>query len=248
MVVLSLSGLSHLLLPCAATFSHSVLVCHTFLTPNFLHLITHATKSLDTADIQAYIFALTSGTSAVQGPDGDEDVATLVLTPLPSESIHGTWENLVYEPGLKGRLLQYTTTLLTLSKLNIDPRVISFNKASVAIHPASLATRIDNLRDSSPDHPLLPFAGQVILLHGEPGTGKTSLCKALAQKLTIRLIDAFVDGGILIEVNAHSLFSKWFSESGKLVLKMFDRIRDEASNPDRLVVLLIDEVSLIVTE
>lgn len=31
--------------------------------------------------------------------------------------------------------------------------------------------------------------------------------------------------GQLIEVNAHSLFSKWFSESGKLVSRLFAKIQ-----------------------
>jgi len=52
------------------------------------------------------------------------------------------------------------------------------------------------------------------------GTGKTSLCKALAQKVSIRLSDRF-DYAQLVEINSHSLFSKWFSESGKLVQKMY---------------------------
>ena len=30
--------------------------------------------------------------------------------------------------------------------------------------------------------------------------------------------------GALIEVNAHSLFSKWFSESGKLVTRLFAKV------------------------
>lgn len=52
---------------------------------------------------------------------------------------------------------------------------------------------------------------RVILLHGPPGTGKTSLCKALSQKLCVQMADVY-RSGVLIEINSHSLFSKWFSE------------------------------------
>ena len=84
---------------------------------------------------------------------------------------------------------------------------------------------------------------RVVLLHGPPGTGKTSLCRALAHKLSIRLSDRFVNGGYLLEIHSHSLFSKWFSESGKLVSRLFDRIREMVEDdPDALVCVLVDEV------
>ncbi len=35
-----------------------------------------------------------------------------------------------------------------------------------------------------------------------------------------------------MEVNAHSLFSKWFSESGKLVNKLFGTILELVEDPD----------------
>jgi SpoVK/Ycf46/Vps4 family AAA+-type ATPase len=46
----------------------------------------------------------------------------------------------------------------------------------------------------------------------------------------------------LVEVNAHSLFSKWFSESGKLVSKLFAAITELVEEPQSLVFVLIDEV------
>jgi len=65
--------------------------------------------------------------------------------------------------------------------------------------------------------------------------------RGLAQKLAIRLSGQF-QYGQLVEVNAHSLFSKWFSESGKLVQKLFGKIEELVEERDSLVIVLIDEV------
>ncbi|XP_026699355.1 pachytene checkpoint protein 2 homolog [Athene cunicularia] len=94
--------------------------------------------------------------------------------------------------------------------------------------------------DKNVDSNLISW-NRVVLLHGPPGTGKTSLCKALAQKLTIRLSYRYRYGQF-IEINSHSLFSKWFSESGKLVTKMFQKIQELIDDKDALIFVLIDEV------
>lgn len=52
----------------------------------------------------------------------------------------------------------------------------------------------------------------------------------------------YPSGGILIEINAHSLFSKWFSESGKLVMKLFKKIFEIVEDEESFVCVLIDEV------
>ncbi|XP_010882746.1 pachytene checkpoint protein 2 homolog [Esox lucius] len=94
--------------------------------------------------------------------------------------------------------------------------------------------------DKNVDSNLISW-NRVVLLHGPPGTGKTSLCKALAQKLSIRLANRYTYGQF-VEINSHSLFSKWFSESGKLVTKMFQKIQQLIDDKEALVFVLIDEV------
>jgi SpoVK/Ycf46/Vps4 family AAA+-type ATPase len=74
----------------------------------------------------------------------------------------------------------------------------------------------------------------------QPLTGLSS--RALAQKLSIRLRKRFSHGKF-IEINSHSLFSRWFGGSAKLVGKIFEEIEDLVDeDEDTFVCVLIDEI------
>ncbi|KAI5810196.1 ATPase family associated with various cellular activities-domain-containing protein [Peziza echinospora] len=75
-------------------------------------------------------------------------------------------------------------------------------------------------------------------------TGKTSLCRALAQKLSIRLTLQYSHVK-LVEIRTHDLFSKYFSETGKQIGKVFDTILAMLEDEDTFALVLIDEVESI---
>ncbi|KAL7748452.1 Pachytene checkpoint protein 2 [Sorochytrium milnesiophthora] len=128
---------------------------------------------------------------------------------LPSRSLDGLWDSLIFDDGVPERLLRYMRSIMLFSHAGVDANLVAWNG--------------------------------VVLLHGPPGTGKTSLCKALAHKLAIRLSRRHANAA-LIEINTHSLFSKYFSESGKLVASLFREVESRAQAPGAFVCLLIDEV------
>ena len=134
-------------------------------------------------------------------------------------------------------MLKFVDATMRLADAGVDQNIISCNKVVIIISVVSIIFIFVVLIIYN----IIIICHQVVLLHGPPGTGKTSLCKALAQKLTVRLSRRYRHGQ-LIEINSHSLFSKWFSESGKLVQKMFKEIKSVLDDTSALVCVLIDEV------
>ncbi|CAI8038854.1 Pachytene checkpoint protein 2 homolog [Geodia barretti] len=167
-----------------------------------------------TAKLMIHVFQLHEDGPAAEELDSSCDTSAASHWMLPNLEFHGVWENLVYDTDIKEKTGKHSVALLLLLYVILLPEEWTA---------------------------MWFLAIELFYCTGPPGTGKTSLCKALAQKLCIRLSPRYAYGQ-LVEINSHSLFSKWFSESGKLVQKMFQRIQELIDDSESLVCVLIDEV------
>ena len=76
----------------------------------------------------------------------------------------------------------------------------------------------------------------LVILHGKPGTGKTTICRALAQKMGIRM-----GKGQMIHLKLDAILSKWFAESANNVAAQFEQIK----NMKEPTLVILDEVESI---
>ncbi|CCF58238.1 hypothetical protein KAFR_0E00840 [Kazachstania africana CBS 2517] len=148
---------------------------------------------------------------------------------LPSKKFDNLWESLHFDSAIKQKMYSYATISLKLSKL------------------------LDNSNSFSVQNILVN--NKLLIVHGPPGTGKTTLCKALCQKLSLRREQQFLEDrsknnyqGLIIEIICSKIFTRWFGESPKNVNQLFidvEKLLEINEHKGSFICILIDEVEAI---
>lgn len=151
---------------------------------------------------------------------------------------------MVYADDLKSRLLNYLHSTVAFSEAEVDFNVVTWNRcvgAQSFLHHGSELTLRANAESSCcmalPERArpvcaeALPKSSSSVSRSGESDS-REHHCHQLTQCSRYRY-------GKIVEINSHSLFSKWFSESGKLVQKLFSTVNEMVDDENAFVVVMI---------
>lgn len=93
----------------------------------------------------------------------------------------------------------------------------------------------------------LPVHG-IGLIHGPPGTGKSSLARGIAEVVAQGLAaDGVSDETIFAEVDPHTLPSQMLGESQRNTLNLLEKSLPELASKGKPVIVAIDEVNTLAT-
>ena len=204
------------------------------------------------------------------GGDGEEEVVSATVTEMPSRSLEGLWESLIYSDGVKAKLLDYIYATILFSDADVDckdysiPNTRTFGEVYLTVCIRFRSCSQCRVMEQSSSPPRSSGDGKNFSLPGSssetldptfpqvstPQTaplpiGVRNPLHPSAQPLERRMFTPpppRYNHARLLEINAHSLFSKWFSESGKLVQSLFGSVMEMIEEGDRFVVVLIGTI------